>query len=555
MRRAVNDRSKCHLRVKGKNLVCGLFVLVISASSVAIAIPANAFPILHTVTFVENDNASDQVTQIESSTTPEALTQFSNMSPLFSDPGFAFVGWNTSADGTGTSFTDGETYSFASDSGMYAQWIPIPVLHTVTFFENDNGSDTQSSFMTSSQPTQLTLFGSIRPNFQNAGNSFLGWNTSADGSGTSYTDGSQYSFSSDIGLYAQWSIPLESHKVTFDENASTSDIVTASQSESASSSLTLISNQQPAFEKTGYIFTEWNTSADGSGTSYADGAIYAFASDLTLFAQWREETPPQIEIVLNEGGTGSPLVSGLAGSTIVLPTLDDSTNPGFSFEGWNTESNGSGIAYLGGSSFVLASNMTLFAQWTAVASTIFKITLNSNGGSGAVAFLSGAAGAFVTVPSQLGLIRSGFVMTSWNTESSGKGASYPIGSVIAVTKSFTLFAQWNGHQPTSLFGAIGTFPKNSSVLSAVLKSQVERLALTVRSRRYSKVDLFGYTATTGLASLNLSLSRARAKHVASYMRSRFFALRIKGVSISFVGEGAIAGESGSLYSRVEAFGV
>jgi outer membrane protein OmpA-like peptidoglycan-associated protein len=199
--------------------------------------------------------------------------------------------------------------------------------------------------------------------------------------------------------------------------------------------------------------------------------------------------------------------------------------------------------------------MTLFAQWTAVASTTFKVTLNSNGGSGTVASLSGIAGALVTVPSQSGLIRSGFTMTSWNTESSGRGDSYPIGSVISMTKSFTLFAQWKGHQPTSLFGAIGTFPKNSSVLSAVLKSQVERLALTVRSRRYSKVDLFGYTATTGLASLNLSLSRARAQHVASYMRSRLFALRVKGVSISFVGEGAIDGESDSLYSRVEAFGV
>lgn len=52
----------------------------------------------------------------------------------FQRPGYEFVGWNTEADGTGTSFTDGATLS-ASDleSGiggtfmLYAQWKALPV--------------------------------------------------------------------------------------------------------------------------------------------------------------------------------------------------------------------------------------------------------------------------------------------------------------------------------------------------------------------------------------------------------------------------------------------
>jgi outer membrane protein OmpA-like peptidoglycan-associated protein len=88
----------------------------------------------------------------------------------------------------------------------------------------------------------------------------------------------------------------------------------------------------------------------------------------------------------------------------------------------------------------------------------------------------------------------------------------------------------------------------------VLKSQVERLALTIRAKKYSSVTLYGYTATTGLSSLNIQLSRARAQHVANYLRSRLIALRFKGVFISFAGEGAIAGETGPAYSRVEVFG-
>lgn len=35
-----------------------------------------------------------------------------------------------------------------------------------------------------------------------------------------------------------------------------------------------------------YNFNGWNTAANGSGTSYANGANYAFTADLTLYAQW-----------------------------------------------------------------------------------------------------------------------------------------------------------------------------------------------------------------------------------------------------------------------------
>jgi uncharacterized repeat protein (TIGR02543 family) len=537
------------------SLFCGLGVLVLAASSVVIALPASAIPIVHTVTFIENDNIADQVNQLESSNVPTPLTHFSDMSPAFTDPGYTFIGWNTSADGTGTSFTDGETYSFTDDTGMYAQWLLIPMSHSVTFFENDNGSDTVNSFMTASQPTQLTAYSNIRPVFQDAGGSFTGWNTAADGSGTSYPDGSVYSFSVDIGLYAQWAAPIESHEVTFDENAGPSDAVTSSQTMSAPSSLTLFSNLQPTFVNAGYLFAGWNTAANGSGTSYANGAIFGFTSDITMFAQWSQAVPSTIEIMLNEGSGGSPTVSGLVGSTIVLPILSASLNPGFSFDGWNTAANGSGTAFAGGTSFVLNDDMTLFAQWISVGSGLVTITLSANGGSGTATSLTGDPGGLATLPGQLGLIRSGFVMTSWNTESNGKGNAFLIGQVITLTTSFTLYAQWKGHQPASLFGAVGSFRKNSSSLSIALKNQIDRIALTVKAKKYSTVTLYGYTAATGLVSLNMSLSRARAQHVAQFLRLRLNALRVKGVSIRSAGEGAIAGESSSAYSRVEVFGV
>jgi uncharacterized repeat protein (TIGR02543 family) len=40
------------------------------------------------------------------------------------------------------------------------------------------------------------------------------------------------------------------------------------------------------YQRSGYTFTGWNTAADGTGTPYAAGANFNFATDLTLYAQW-----------------------------------------------------------------------------------------------------------------------------------------------------------------------------------------------------------------------------------------------------------------------------
>ncbi len=46
------------------------------------------------------------------------------------------------------------------------------------------------------------------------------------------------------------------------------------------------------YERPGYTFTGWNTVANGSGTPYAAGANFNFATDLTLYAQWQVAPTP-----------------------------------------------------------------------------------------------------------------------------------------------------------------------------------------------------------------------------------------------------------------------
>jgi hypothetical protein len=228
-------------------------------------------------------------------------------------------------------------------------------------------------------------------------------------------------------------------------------------------------------------------------------------------------------------------------------------NPSHTFLDWNTTADGSGTSYSDGAQFSFKSDLVLYAQWTLTEDVIY--TFNANGGSGSLASMSGLPGSTLTLPGQSGMIRAGYALTDWNTSANGLGTKYLVGSVVTVSKSTELYAQWSGHKLATLFGAIGTFKSGSPSLSLALKSQINRIALTIKSRKYVTVDLFGYTATTGLRSLNVSLSRARARNVAIYLRSRLAVLKVRGVTISSTGEGAIAGQSSNSYSRVEVFGV
>jgi hypothetical protein len=521
--------------------VVGLIVMF--TLSVAFAVPVGALTPAHTVTFFEQASIVDNNIYFEVSSTSSFLTPISTFTPPFTNPGHTFVNWNTAANGSGTSFTDGANYLFTADIGLYAQWKVVAVAHTVTFLENAISTDALSSFITSTTSLPLTLFPAIAPSFSNPGHTFVNWNTAANGSGTSFLDGESYSFAADITLYAQWAlVPVV--LTQFVSNGGTGAVAPVSYPVGSTTTLPTISG----VTNPGHTFVNWNTAANGSGTSYMGGSSYVFTGDQTLYAQWIANVY-QVTYAGN-GGSVSPSVFTFTYGTsaLVLPTP---TNAGSTFNGWFTAPTGGSLIGLGGVGYSPGASTVLYAQWTHV--IIDTLTFNANGGSGAVAPISGPHGSLITLPGQLGLLNAGYVMSRWTSTSNGSGTSYTVGQTITLTGSSVLFAQWSGHKAAVLFGAVGNFAKNSSMLSASLRSQVRHLASTVKAKKYHSVLLFGYTATTGLQSLNVALSRARAKGVANYLREELRALNVKGVSIASAGEGAIAGGTIAAYSRVEVF--
>jgi uncharacterized repeat protein (TIGR02543 family) len=134
------------------------------------------------------------------------------------------------------------------------------------------------------------------------GYTFDGWFTAASG-GTAVDATISVTTAADHTLYAQWTA-LPNHTVIFDGNGATGGSMS---NQEANVPTTLTPN---TFTLDGYSFSGWNTQVNGSGTPYADEAVYSFAEDLTLYAQWSAltslaVTPALTQANINTGSNSS----------------------------------------------------------------------------------------------------------------------------------------------------------------------------------------------------------------------------------------------------------
>lgn len=487
----------------------------------------------NTVTFFENDSSGDANHAIQSSSVIALLNLFSTLSPSFTNPGYSFAGWTTSADGLGTLYADGASFDFRNGStALYARWTLIPTDH-VSF--SGNGGTGLGSTVSGLQGSSITLLGASAFTF--TGHSFVGWNTQASGAGSAYEAGALFALSSDLTLYAQWSPDV--YDVTYVANGgSVSPGATTYVVDSSGLML-------PTPLYAGHTFTGWFTAASGGTLAGLGGASYTPTAALTLFAQWTADT---YLVTFDAGGgsvnpTTSSFVVGAAALTFPTPV-----NGTITFLGWYSAASGGTLDGAGGASFTPTSSMTLYARWQSP--VLYTLTFDPNGGTGSIAPVSGPSGSTVTLPGVTGLSRPGFTLVKWSTTKTGAGTSYVSGSTTTLMASLTLFARWTGHAPVVLLGAVGPFAGHSTGLTAAMRSQVARFAARIKSHHYKTVSLYGYAADTGQVSLTRSISARRAASVAAFLRSRLAALHVR-ATIKSAGEGSIGGVGAASNSRVE----
>jgi uncharacterized repeat protein (TIGR02543 family) len=221
---------------------------------------------------------------------------------------------NAAAVDTTATFTQAGTYTLrltADDTytQVYSQ-VTITVNlsgtvtnYTVTYSGNGSTGGTApvdgSSYTNGQTVTVLGNTGSL----VKTGYTFAGWNTAANGSGTSYAPAATFAMgSANVTLYAQWT--ANSYTVTFNANGGTAASPASKQVTYGSTYGTLATTT-----RTGYTFNGWFTAASG-GTLVTSGTTVAITAAQTLYAQWTWTSALPSPWVNQDVGT-----VGLTGST------------------------------------------------------------------------------------------------------------------------------------------------------------------------------------------------------------------------------------------------
>ena len=344
--------------------------------------------------------------------------------------GYTKIGWADTATAKTAKYLPMRSYSFSSSVTLYSVW--EPKTYNITYVYNNGTNDkTTKPFTIEDKVTALDI-----GNITREGYSFVGWCEKTDGTGKVYSSGDILTFNDDVTLYGIWSV--NTYYIEYDANEGTGTIPKANYYGYQDATIEKASR----LSREGYAFDGWNTEADGTGTNYDADATYYGRESIKLYAKWKALKKVTLTYSANGADAGSVPSSQevYEGTTISVPGQGNLTKANYTFAGWNTKSDNSGVLYKENSSLIISDNVTLYAVWKENA--IVKIVYNSNGGEGTVSELSVHAGEEFTLDGGSSLTRENYQFVKWNTKANGTGTDYLPGNKYTVTQDTTLYAQW-----------------------------------------------------------------------------------------------------------------
>lgn len=355
----------------------------------------------------------------------------------FKKTGYSFAGWNTKADGSGTSYADeadgsGLMTTAGATVTLYAQW--SKTTYTITYNLNNGKNNSANPATYTITTATITLENPTR-----TGYTFGGWFKDS-GYETKVTQIKKGS-TGNVTLYAEWT--ANKYTISYNGNGNTSGSMSATTGCKYGTSYTLKTN---AFKRTGYTFAGWNTKKDGSGKSYKNKESVKNLSSksggkVTLYAQWSKKKYT-ITYKLNNGKNSSKNPASYTITTATI-TLKKPTRTGYTFGGWYKDSKyKTKVTQIKKG---CTGNITLYAKWTA---NKYSIVYNGNGStSGKMTATTGCKYATSYKLKDNAFKRTGYKFTGWNTKKDGSGTSYANKASVKKLSSksggkITLYAQW-----------------------------------------------------------------------------------------------------------------
>ncbi|MDD3952550.1 MAG: InlB B-repeat-containing protein, partial [Lentisphaeria bacterium] len=270
--------------------------------------------------------------------------------------GYAFVGWNTSPDGSGNNYVAGGSYTNNASLTLYAKWAASQ--YTITF--DSNGG-------TAVAPITKYYNSAVLPpaNPTRAGYTFTGWSPAIPAKMPL----------NGLTCVAQWAV--RQYTITFDSNGGTA---VAPITQDYNSAITAPANPT----KAGYTFTGWNPAVPAKMP----------VNGLTCIAQWGAR---QYTITFDSnGGTAVAPITKEYNAAVSPPA--NPTKAGYTFTGWNPAVPAT----------MPLNGKTCVAEWKV---NQYTITFDSNGGT-AVAPITKDYNSAITPPAAP--TKAGYTFTGWN---------------------------------------------------------------------------------------------------------------------------------------------
>ena len=243
-----------------------------------------------TVTFDANGGSGTTPSQSSTSATTLASNQFTRS-------GYTFSGWNSAANGSGTAWGAGATYSFSDDITLYAQWsLNAP---TVTTAPSISGTAQTGQTLTATDGSYVS---GITPTIASR------WQRSSDN--TNWTDisgataGTYTLTDSDVGNYVRYAQTVTN---------------TAGSITSTSAATTMVLST--------------NSVTGGSGSSSSVGSMFTVPAGSTVYNVTLTSSNLSGNFSFPSAPAGLTLVEGYSTTASYMPTSITGTGSIFSFRG------------------------------------------------------------------------------------------------------------------------------------------------------------------------------------------------------------------------------
>ena len=407
----------------------------------------------YTITYNYNGNGQSSTTATASKTTS-----------------YSFSKWNTAANGSGTSYNSGGSYTANAAATLYAQWT----------------SSTSTSSVTLPSPTRT-------------GYTFAGWYDAASGGTKIGNGGASYTPTATKTLYAHWTV--NSYTATFTAGTNVAS-ASGGGSKNYGASVTATATLSTA---TGYHF-----SFDGwySGTQLISTANpYTFtmpANDVSYTAR-ATKTANTYTVKFNKNNssaTGSTGDESFTYDAAKALTSNGFSLTGYDFKGWAETASGA-VKYTDGQSVknlttTNGGTVNLYAVWEI---KHYSVSYNANSGSSTPDTQTFDYGGSVKLSAAISRSNASAGSYTVTYKINYSGGTDPTAATAARTTKYT-FSGWKASTNSTVYSASSTYSKNASVtMTAQWSSTTTTAAVTLPSPTRTGYTFKGWStsssATTG----------------------------------------------------------